>query len=894
MGDQNVICIIGMHRSGTSMVARLLNRCGLELGPPEQLLGAMESNPRGHFEHLQFIELNQKLLAHLGWDWDYLPAPAPGWENDPALAPLRRKARQLIDRFADRPLWGWKDPRTTVVIPFWKQLLPGLKFVICLRNPLEVARSLQKRNGIDIAAGAYLWQQYLQAAVRDTEGADRVFTFYEDFFLNPEAEIRRLCDYFQLPGAGDDSVLSATIERGLKHHTCGIPQLLQEEAIPPAVRLLYPGLRALAIEAGQQPLPLRERETYLSQQIGSLFRLLACFEAQTPEGNGASHTAVEAHYQSKLTQTTAQVAALEKTVQALRSDIGVLEQELLKQQQALQQKDASLEAQLRDMEELEQELRKQQQALQQKDALLETDRQALADVTRQLQQICASRGWQIARLGQRIFDRALPLDSERRKIFETFLDMPAFLANPARRQNFRAHVQQYGWRPTLRQALNNSRPLPQPAIDIIPAVHDRNAAAEAPLLEQDITVSVIIPAKNAGDEFRFLLAMLKNQQGFRKVEIVVVDSGSTDGTVAIAEAFGARIVHLPPEEFTHSHARNLGAENASGDYLLFTVQDALPPSERWLYELFYALKENGAVAASCAEFPREDADLFYRVLGWHHYNFMEVAGQDRILCRPAQENHLSLRKNAQISDIACLISRDIFQQYRFRVDYAEDLDLGLRLIRDGHKMVLLGSVRIIHSHNRNPYYHLRRGYVDKYFISQILSDLPKAAAEPTLLIPDILHSFQALNRIILRELAQIKLPCSVGELSAGISRHLRQAAKSDGIASGDADTNGYLDPHFQSFIKQLENHPAAANSGNGTSKHSMMLDAMQNFTAIIFSYLGNAYEQIDETTLEEFKACLYKAVAFIYGSHLADCYLEAGEDVREMIRPIHEELMANV
>lgn len=74
--------------------------------------------------------------------------------------------------------------------------------------------------------------------------------------------------------------------------------------------------------------------------------------------------------------------------------------------------------------------------------------------------------------------------------------------------------------------------------------------------------------------------------------------------------------------FSHSFARNLGAEEATGDYLLFTVQDALPPSSTWLYELFQVIKDQNVVAVSCAETPREDADLFYRQISWNNYNFL--------------------------------------------------------------------------------------------------------------------------------------------------------------------------------------------------------------------------------------------------------------------------------
>ncbi len=116
------------------------------------------------------------------------------------------------------------------------------------------------------------------------------------------------------------------------------------------------------------------------------------------------------------------------------------------------------------------------------------------------------------------------------------------------------------------------------------------AIIEGDVPKEEVTVSVVIPTKNGGEDFRRALATIANQKGFRKVEIIVVDSGSTDKTVEVAEQFGAKIIKILPEEFSHSYARNLGASYASGEYLLFTVQDALPPSDSWLYELFSVIK----------------------------------------------------------------------------------------------------------------------------------------------------------------------------------------------------------------------------------------------------------------------------------------------------------------
>ena len=120
---------------------------------------------------------------------------------------------------------------------------------------------------------------------------------------------------------------------------------------------------------------------------------------------------------------------------------------------------------------------------------------------------------------------------------------------------------------------------------------------------------MVIPTLNAGPEFRPLLRKLFGQRGVREVEVVVVDSGSKDGTVELAREHGAVVVEIPPSEFSHSHARNLGARAAGGDWLLFMVQDAYPIGELWMHGMASYLRDHaaqGVVAASCAEFSRSE------------------------------------------------------------------------------------------------------------------------------------------------------------------------------------------------------------------------------------------------------------------------------------------------
>src|SRR5229473_2593466 len=111
-----------MHRSGTSMVSRLLNLCGLYIGPDTELLPPRPDNPEGYWENIRFLGINDRLLEHFDAGWDLAPAVCSGWELRPQLAPLRKESEDLIERFNEHQPWGWKDPRNSLTFPFWTHL----------------------------------------------------------------------------------------------------------------------------------------------------------------------------------------------------------------------------------------------------------------------------------------------------------------------------------------------------------------------------------------------------------------------------------------------------------------------------------------------------------------------------------------------------------------------------------------------------------------------------------------------------------------------------------------------------------------------------------------------------------------------------------------------------
>jgi GT2 family glycosyltransferase len=231
------ICICGMHRSGTSMVARLLQLSGLYLGEPCDIMPPTESNPDGHWEHLRFVEINDQILNELGAGWDSPPHVSGPWDS-PRLLLLRAKAEELLADFSGREPWGWKDPRNSLTLPFWLSLVPELSVVACLRNPLEVAVSLRNRNFSSYAHGLKTWTTYNQAILDATTSANRLVTAYDRYFPEPKSELRRVLTFAGIAVTEPqlDECCGAA-RTGLRHHCFDSKDLLELNVSPEVVEL---------------------------------------------------------------------------------------------------------------------------------------------------------------------------------------------------------------------------------------------------------------------------------------------------------------------------------------------------------------------------------------------------------------------------------------------------------------------------------------------------------------------------------------------------------------------------------------------------------------------------------------------------------------------------------
>jgi hypothetical protein len=212
-----------MHRSGTSFTARALQLLGASLGSSEGLMAPGPDNPAGYWENRDIKELNDEVLARLGGSWDLPPVLEPGWEHDQGFDPLRVRASAILqDAFGSLPsesdVIAWKDPRLSLLLPFWRTVTPIAATIVVVRDPGEVAASLRARNGIDLPQAMILWLRYLFAATANDPG--HIVVRDRDFFVDLSGTLSTMAAHVGLPapsGAVTDEA-HAHLDPSLRHH----------------------------------------------------------------------------------------------------------------------------------------------------------------------------------------------------------------------------------------------------------------------------------------------------------------------------------------------------------------------------------------------------------------------------------------------------------------------------------------------------------------------------------------------------------------------------------------------------------------------------------------------------------------------------------------------------
>lgn len=231
MPTPQAICVLGMHRSGTSCVTGLLEDAGVFLG------NVSKQNPhnrKGNQENKAIMQLHDAVLAANGGSWDAPPQGAVRWDAD-----QRAALQTILQHYQGRGPWAFKDPRSLFTLSAWQDAIPGLKYVGTFRHPGAVAQSLYRRGGIAPEKGFELWRRYNErlAHIREQERFGLLC-----FDLDPEPYMHAVRDVFTGLGLDAGHTAFAFFEERLRNVT-----IEPAFATPPREVLdLYSQLRSLA------------------------------------------------------------------------------------------------------------------------------------------------------------------------------------------------------------------------------------------------------------------------------------------------------------------------------------------------------------------------------------------------------------------------------------------------------------------------------------------------------------------------------------------------------------------------------------------------------------------------------------------------------------------------
>lgn len=373
--SREALLVLGMHRSGTSALARLLSLLGAAL--PEHVVGATRGNEAGHWEPERLVKLHDEMLAEASSRWDDWRQFEPDALGPERLSYYKKAiARTIAEEYDDASLFVLKDPRICRFVPLYEEILGEMdiepRYILTYRNPVSVLDSLAARDGMASSCASLVWLRHVldaEAAIRDEA---RVFCAYEEYLDDWRTSAARISSTLDLdwPRSVDDAgqEIDTHLSRGLQHHAA-TTELANDQRIGPLVRDAYEALLALSdnendaaaletlsqiraefepvqqsfVDATFEEMAVRQRREQRDRE--HLQRLVAKYQ-----GEANKNTAIQARnavLESKLAQTSIEKAQLEGQVTTLRDEAAVQATEIGRlgaERKALKARHAALDA----------------------------------------------------------------------------------------------------------------------------------------------------------------------------------------------------------------------------------------------------------------------------------------------------------------------------------------------------------------------------------------------------------------------------------------------------------------------------------------------------------------------------------------------------------------------
>lgn len=271
---RKVVVLLGMHRSGTSLAMSMLQSMGVSCGA--DLIPAAESNKAGFWEHAQIVAEQEHLLARLQRIWHGPKGTHPfpeDWLDSEAARRAESRLREIVsaELGAAPDIWGFKDPRTSRLLPLWNRVFASLDiepiYILSTRHPNAVTTSLHKHNGMAASRGELVWMMHNLDALRDAAEKLALVVDYDSIIDQPEKQAARLAKELRrvvAVSAEQEAAAAARVSPSMRRSS------VADRSISNAVvGVVHDGLAAMAADG-----PCPQELQWLAGNIGSL---QACF-----------------------------------------------------------------------------------------------------------------------------------------------------------------------------------------------------------------------------------------------------------------------------------------------------------------------------------------------------------------------------------------------------------------------------------------------------------------------------------------------------------------------------------------------------------------------------------------------------------------------------------------
>lgn len=359
--SHKAIVILGMHRSGTSLITRGMHALGVDLG--NNLLAGQEDNPKGFWEDLSLLDLSERVLNRCGLNWYDVQLLQNDCLNDDKLELLVGEAIEIIQtKFISSKIWGFKNPRTCRLLPFWRRVFDALKvelhYVIAVRDPLSVAYSLHKRDGLAIRHGLLMWLEHMLPAIISSSQSPRIFIHYDKLIESPAEYLIKIAEKFEIQLTPDiyeqiSDYAQHFVDSQLRHKIYSIDEIMADENIPTIISEMYSMLLEVIEgerdEADMQFKALLQRADDTLKSISPILEYIDLLVNNSKQDK-QSYLELQGNMRTELQKNASEQKALKVTISDLQSEVKKLH-DSLKNQELLQSTLAKYEKDIHDLKE---------------------------------------------------------------------------------------------------------------------------------------------------------------------------------------------------------------------------------------------------------------------------------------------------------------------------------------------------------------------------------------------------------------------------------------------------------------------------------------------------------------------------------------------------------------